>query len=89
MPFLLRGVNLLGIDSGTSPIAVRQATWDRLATDLRPRHLDAIARRITMAELPDAIDDDARGARVRTARRRRARVSAADVTERVHIYQGR
>ncbi len=29
----------------------------RLATDLRPRHLDEIARRITMAELPDAIDE--------------------------------
>jgi len=57
MPFLLRGVNLLGIDSGHLPIAVRQATWDRLASDLRPRHLEAIGRRITFAELPDAIDE--------------------------------
>ncbi len=57
MPFILRGVNLLGIDSGHEPIAKRQALWERLATDLRPRHLDRIARRITMHELPDAIDE--------------------------------
>jgi acrylyl-CoA reductase (NADPH) len=57
MPFLLRGVNVLGIDSGHLPIAVRQATWERLATDLRPRHLDRVARRITMAELPEAIEE--------------------------------
>lgn len=57
MPFLLRGVNILGIDSGHLPIAVRQATWDRLATDLRPPHLDAVARTITLADLPAAIDD--------------------------------
>jgi acrylyl-CoA reductase (NADPH) len=57
MPMLLRGVNLLGIDSGHLTIAERQATWDRLATDLRPRHLDRVARRITLHELPDAIDE--------------------------------
>jgi acrylyl-CoA reductase (NADPH) len=56
MPFLMRGINLLGIDSGHQTIAVRQAIWDRLATDLRPRHLDAIARRLTLAELPEAIE---------------------------------
>jgi putative YhdH/YhfP family quinone oxidoreductase len=55
MPFLLRGVNLLGIDSGHVPIATRQALWNRLATDLRPRHLDLVAREITLADLPDAI----------------------------------
>jgi acrylyl-CoA reductase (NADPH) len=57
MPFVLRGVNLLGIDSGHVPIAERQALWERLATDLRPRHLDRVSRRITMHELPDAIDE--------------------------------
>ncbi|MGH9159273.1 MAG: acryloyl-CoA reductase [Vicinamibacteraceae bacterium] len=55
MPFLLRGVNLLGIDSGHLPIGERQALWDRLATDLRPRHLHDVARRVTFAELPDVI----------------------------------
>ncbi|MPY89916.1 MAG: acryloyl-CoA reductase [Luteitalea sp.] len=56
VPFLLRGVNLLGIDSGHVPIAERQALWERLATDLRPRHLHEVARRITLAELADAIE---------------------------------
>jgi acrylyl-CoA reductase (NADPH) len=57
MPFVLRGVNLLGIDSGHMPISVRQALWERLATDLRPRHLDRVARRITLHELADAMDE--------------------------------
>ena len=57
MPFVLRGVNLLGIDSGHIPIAERQALWDRLATDLRPRHLDRVTRRITLHELSGAIDE--------------------------------
>ncbi len=55
MPFLLRGVNILGIDSGHIPLARRQALWNRLATSLRPRHLDLVARTITLADLPDAI----------------------------------
>ncbi len=57
MPFILRGVNLLGIDSGHVPIAERQALWERLATDLRPRHLDLVTRRITLHELADAMDE--------------------------------
>jgi putative YhdH/YhfP family quinone oxidoreductase len=54
MPFLLRGVNLLGIDSGHIPLAHRQALWNRLATDLRPRHLRQVTRQIMLADLPDA-----------------------------------
>lgn len=61
MPFLLRGINLLGIDSGHVPIRERQALWDRLAADLRPRHLHEVARRITLAELPDVIASMLRG----------------------------
>jgi putative YhdH/YhfP family quinone oxidoreductase len=57
MPFILRGVNLLGIDSGHVSIAERQALWERLATDLRPRHLDRVARRITLHELAEAMDE--------------------------------
>ncbi len=40
-PFILRGVNLLGIDSVNTPIAQRIAVWNRIATDLRPASLDA------------------------------------------------
>jgi acrylyl-CoA reductase (NADPH) len=61
MPFLLRGINLLGIDSGHMPITERQALWDRLATDLRPRHLQEVARRVILVELPDVITTMLRG----------------------------
>src|SRR4051794_16787317 len=43
LPFILRGVALLGVDSVQTPIAARRETWARLADDLRPPHLaDAI-----------------------------------------------
>jgi alcohol dehydrogenase len=38
-PFILRGVSLLGIDSGYVNMSVRQRVWSRLATDLKPRDL--------------------------------------------------
>jgi len=59
LDYLLRSVK--PIDSGHLPIGERQALWDRLATDLRPRHLDDVARRITLAELPDVITAMLRG----------------------------
>lgn len=40
LPFILRGVNLLGIDSVQTPIGLRRQVWDRIAGDLRPRWLD-------------------------------------------------
>jgi acrylyl-CoA reductase (NADPH) len=55
IPFLLRGINLLGIDSVMCPMAYRQTIWQRLATDLKPRHLDQIAEVITLRDLPGAI----------------------------------
>jgi hypothetical protein len=39
LPFILRGVSLLGIDSVQTPIAVRRAIWARIASDLRPTWL--------------------------------------------------
>ncbi len=45
MPFILRGINLLGINSVKTPREPRLAVWTRLASDLRPRHLDSIATR--------------------------------------------
>jgi NADPH:quinone reductase-like Zn-dependent oxidoreductase len=55
IPFLLRGINLLGIDSAMCPMAYRQTIWERLATDLKPRHLGQIARVISLRDLPGAI----------------------------------
>jgi acrylyl-CoA reductase (NADPH) len=40
LPFILRGVGLLGMDSANMPIAERRALWGRIATDLRPNGLD-------------------------------------------------
>jgi putative YhdH/YhfP family quinone oxidoreductase len=55
IPFLLRGINLLGIDSAMCPMAYRQTIWQRLATDLKPRHIGQIAQVITLRDLPEAI----------------------------------
>jgi NADPH2:quinone reductase len=43
MPFILRGVSLLGINSVLTPMALRERVWERLAGDLKPNHLDEIA----------------------------------------------
>ena len=55
MPFILRGVTLIGINSSATPRKWRLGVWQRIATDLRPRHLDRIITRcIDFAELPEA-----------------------------------
>jgi len=54
LPFILRGVKLLGIESVACPADVRRDTWARLATDLRPKHLQTVAREISFDELPSA-----------------------------------
>ncbi len=54
MPFILRGVNLLGIDSVLLPMERRRATWQRIATDLRPSRLGDIGHDVTLDEL-DAV----------------------------------
>ena len=58
LPFILRGVSLLGIHSVQVPDELRRKVWARLATDLRPRHLDAIiTREVTLEELPGVFQD--------------------------------
>lgn len=52
VPFLLRGVNLLGIDSVMRPHADRVRAWNRLAQDLPLDRLEAMVRPATLAELP-------------------------------------
>jgi alcohol dehydrogenase len=56
-PFILRGVSLLGVDSGYMGFPTRQRVWDRLASDLKPRHLQKVARTIDLDALPAAFDD--------------------------------
>jgi acrylyl-CoA reductase (NADPH) len=52
-PFILRGVSLLGVDSGYIREPYRHAVWQRLASDLRPPHLAGMARRIAFDQLPE------------------------------------
>jgi NADPH2:quinone reductase len=62
MPFILRGVNLLGINSVATPRGVRLDVWHRIATDLRPSALDRIASRtVGFDELPQQFDDYIKG----------------------------
>jgi len=62
LPFILRSVNLLGINSVNVPRIPRLQVWQRIATDLKPRHLDTIcARTVTLDELPQAFDANIKG----------------------------
>jgi acrylyl-CoA reductase (NADPH) len=55
LPFILRGISLMGIESVACPMEERLEVWRRLATDLRPRHLESgIARTVALEELPGA-----------------------------------
>jgi acrylyl-CoA reductase (NADPH) len=57
LPFILRGVSLLGIDSVQASHDTRKAVWARLATDLRPRGLDdAIAREVDLQGIEPVLD---------------------------------
>jgi acrylyl-CoA reductase (NADPH) len=56
MPFILRGVSLIGVDSVMCPADVRVETWSRLAGDMRPAALDTVGSDITLDELPQAFD---------------------------------
>ncbi|MDA2957543.1 MAG: acryloyl-CoA reductase [Ilumatobacteraceae bacterium] len=55
MPFILRGVALLGIDSVQTPMEVRIRAWERLATDLKPHGLDSIGHEIALSGLESAL----------------------------------
>lgn len=57
MPFILRGVSLLGIDSAYAGEPRRTHVWQRLADDLRPPHLHEMTRRVEFADLPQVFAD--------------------------------
>ena len=57
MPFILRGVSLLGINSVEMPLSVREQGWKRLSSDLKPSKLALISpATINFADLPNAFD---------------------------------
>ena len=51
-PFILRGVNLLGIDSVFCPMELRRELWQHMATDLKPSQLTSMIHEVTLDELP-------------------------------------
>jgi len=53
IPFLLRGVNLLGIDSVTVPYERRVRAWERVVTDLPMEKLEAMVRPAVLTDLPE------------------------------------
>ncbi len=61
IPFLLRGVNLLGIDSVMCPKAQRFAAWQRLVTDLPIEKLEATIQGATLSDLPGLAGDILKG----------------------------
>jgi acrylyl-CoA reductase (NADPH) len=52
MPFILRGVSMLGVDSVNTPMPLRRNVWERLATDLKPRHLETMTTTVGLDQLP-------------------------------------
>ena len=61
LPFILRNVNVLGVDSVELPLAKKQEIWHRLATDLKPDALDKMTTEVTLDGLSDVIDSIIQG----------------------------
>jgi len=61
IPFLLRGVNLLGIDSVMQPFENRQRAWQRIASDLPMDKLDAMIEPAVLSDLPKLGKDILKG----------------------------
>jgi acrylyl-CoA reductase (NADPH) len=62
MPFILRGVALLGMDSVLMPIESRRELWVRLGDSLRPRHLAEITTDVDVKDVVDVLDQVRAGA---------------------------
>jgi len=56
MPFILRGVTLLGIDSVLMPIDLRRELWRKLSNSLKPRHLSHLTRDVDVRDVVDVLD---------------------------------
>jgi len=61
MPFILRGVHLLGVDSANTPMALRQTIWNKLAVEWRPDRVHDQVRTIDFDELPTHFDPYLKG----------------------------
>jgi acrylyl-CoA reductase (NADPH) len=61
LPFILRNVNILGVDSVVLPLAKKQEIWDRLATDLKPDSLEAMTTEVALDGLSAVVDSIIQG----------------------------
>jgi acrylyl-CoA reductase (NADPH) len=63
MPFIIRGVSLLGVSSSSAPRALREQVWEKLGSDWKPHHLDTICtREIGLDGLPAVFESMLAGA---------------------------
>jgi acrylyl-CoA reductase (NADPH) len=60
-PFILRGVNMLGIDSVMCPLERRTEAWNRLARDLPPQTLEGMQQVVALEDVPALCQDILRG----------------------------
>jgi alcohol dehydrogenase len=56
LPFILRGVNLLGVDSVELPLVVKASMWDRLSLQWKLNNLEGLVHEVGLADLPQAIE---------------------------------
>lgn len=56
LPFILRGVNLLGVDSVEIPLVVKASMWDKLSLQWKLPNMDRLVQEITLQALPEAIE---------------------------------
>lgn len=56
MPFILRGINLLGVDSVELPLKSKIDIWDKLSAEWKPKDLEGLCTEISFAQLPDSLD---------------------------------
>lgn len=64
LPFILRGVNLLGVDSVELPLVVKASMWDKLSLQWKLPNLDDLVTEIGLTQLPAAIEQILRGEQV-------------------------
>jgi len=56
LPFVLRGVAVIGVDSVATPIELRRAVWERLGGDLRPRGLEDMIVEVPLEGVEEVLD---------------------------------
>jgi acrylyl-CoA reductase (NADPH) len=57
MPFILRGVSLLGMDSVLMPIGPRRELWKKLGDSLRPQHLSDVTNEVDISDVVRVLDE--------------------------------